>query len=47
MNSAQPTIIGARNSNAEILEGVGLIATDKLMDKNNDMEIGETGKRAI
>src|SRR5208282_5153106 len=29
MNSAQPTIIGARNSSGEILEGLGLIATDQ------------------
>ena len=28
MKSAQPTIIGARNSNAEIFEAFGLIETD-------------------
>src|ERR1700720_4167182 len=33
MNSAQPTIIGARNSSAEILEDLGLIETEELMDK--------------
>ncbi len=29
MNSAQPTIMGARNSSAEILDGVGLIEADQ------------------
>jgi hypothetical protein len=28
MNSAQPTIIGARNSSGEILNSLGLIAAD-------------------
>src|SRR5271154_6565188 len=44
MNSAQPTIIGARNSSAEVLEGLGLIGAEYTWMKPKDIEIGETGK---